>query len=42
MRLEAVYGVLILLVVQLVKLPVMQLFAAQDSAQMVAMGVDYL
>ena len=42
MRLEAVYGVLILLVVQLVKLPVMHLFAAQDSAQMVAMGVDYL
>ena len=42
MRLEAVYGVLILLVVQLVKLPVMHLFAAQDSVQMVAMGVDYL
>ena len=32
-------GVLILLVVQLIKRPVMQLFAAQDSVQMVAMGV---
>lgn len=42
MRLEAAYGVTILLVVQLVKLPVMRLFAAQDSVQMVAMGVDYL
>jgi len=42
MMLEAAYGVFILLFVQLVKRPVMQLFAAQDSAQMVSMGVDYL
>lgn len=42
MRLEAAYGVLILLVVQLVKRPVMLLFAEQDSAAMVSMGVDYL
>ena len=42
MMLEAAYGVFILLLVQLVKRPVMQLFAAQDSAQMVSMGVDYL
>ena len=42
MLLEAAYGVLILLVVQLIKTPVMRLFAAQDSVQMVAMGVDYL
>ncbi len=42
MRLELGYGVLILLVVQLLKTPIMRLFAAQDSVQMVAMGVDYL
>lgn len=42
MMLEAAYGVLILLIVQLVKRPVMQLFAAQDSVQMIGMGVDYL
>ena len=42
MRLEAAYGVLILLAVQLLKTPVMRLFAAQNSTSMVAMGVDYL
>ena len=42
MRLEIAYGVFILLAVQLLKTPVMRLFAAQDSAQMVKMGVDYL
>ena len=42
LRLEAVYGVLILLVVQGVKRPVMRLFAAQDSVAMIGMGVDYL
>ena len=42
MRLEAAYGVLILLAVQLLKTPVMRLFAARNSASMVAMGVDYL
>lgn len=40
--LELGYGVLILLVMQLIKRPVMNLFAAQDSRQMVEMGVDYL
>ena len=42
MRIEVLYGILILLAVQLVKRPVMQLFAAQDSVQMVEMGVEYL
>ncbi len=42
MRLELIYGVTILVVVQLVKRPVMQLFAAQDSASMLSLGVDYL
>ena len=42
MRLELVYGLFILVLVQLIKTPVMRLFAAQDSVQMVAMGVDYL
>lgn len=42
MRLELVYGLFILALVQLIKTPVMRLFAAQDSVQMVAMGVDYL
>lgn len=42
MMIEAAYGVFILIVVQMVKRPVMQLFAAQDSVQMVIMGVDYL
>ena len=42
MRLELIYGAAILLVVQLLKRPVMQLFAAQDSASMLSMGVDYL
>lgn len=42
MRLELLYGMAILAVVQLVKRPVMQLFAAQDSAAMLEMGVDYL
>lgn len=42
MWLELAYGVFILIAVQLVKRPVMALFAAQDSAQMAQMGVDYL
>ena len=42
MMLEAAYGIFILLAVQLVKRPVMRLFAAQDSVQMIALGVDYL
>ena len=42
MRLELCYGVTILAIVQLVKQPVMRLFAAQDSASMLSMGVDYL
>ncbi|MBQ2991775.1 MAG: MATE family efflux transporter [Clostridia bacterium] len=42
MLLEGAYGVFILVLVQLVKRPVMHLFAAQDSAQMVEMGVSYL
>ena len=42
MLLEGAYGVCILLLVQLLKRPVMQLFAAQDSVQMIHMGVDYL
>ena len=42
MRLEVIYGVTILAAVQLLKRPVMQLFAAQDSASMLSMGVDYL
>ena len=42
MMIEATYGVLICAAVLLVKEPVMRLFAAQDSMQMVSMGVDYL
>ena len=42
MMIEAVYGVLICAAVLLAKEPVMRLFAAQDSMQMVSMGVDYL
>lgn len=42
MMIEAAYGVLICIVVLCVKEPVMRLFAAQDSVQMVSMGVDYL
>jgi len=42
MMLEGAYGVFILLAVQLIKRPVMHLFAAQDSVEMVQMGVDYL
>ncbi len=42
MALELAYGVLICIVTLLGKMPVMRLFAAQDSEQMVAMGVDYL
>ena len=42
MLMEVAYGVFILLTVQLLKRPVMALFAAQDSAQMFQMGVDYL
>ena len=42
MLLEGAYGVFILIAVQLLKRPVMALFAAQDSASMLQMGVDYL
>lgn len=42
MSMEAVYGVLICLIVLAVKTPVMRLFAAQDSVSMIGMGVDYL
>ena len=42
MMIEAAYGVLICAAVLLVKEPVMRLFAAQDSMQMVSMGGDYL
>ena len=42
MVLELGYGVLICIVTLLGKTPVMRLFAAQDSEQMVVMGVDYL
>lgn len=42
MMIEAAYGVFICAAVLLVKEPVMRLFAAQDSMQMVSMGVDYL
>ena len=42
MMIEAAYGVLICAAVLLVKEPVMRLFAAQNSMQMVSMGVDYL
>lgn len=42
MMIDAAYGVLICAAVLLVKEPVMRLFAAQDSMQMVSMGVDYL
>ena len=42
MMIEAAYGVLICAAVLLVKEPAMRLFAAQDSMQMVSMGVDYL
>lgn len=42
MMIEETYGVLICAAVLLVKEPVMRLFAAQDSMQMVSMGVDYL
>ena len=42
MALELCYGVLICIVTLLGKTPVMRLFAAQDSEQMVVMGVDYL
>lgn len=42
MMIEAAYGVFICAAVLLAKEPVMRLFAAQDSMQMVSMGVDYL
>ena len=42
MMIEAAYGVSICAAVLLAKEPVMRLFAAQDSMQMVSMGVDYL
>ncbi|MBP3657673.1 MAG: MATE family efflux transporter [Clostridia bacterium] len=42
MRLELCYGACICAVTLLVRTPVMRLFAAQDSADMVRMGADYL
>ena len=42
MMIEAAYGVFICAAVLLAKEPVRRLFAAQDSMQMVSMGVDYL
>lgn len=42
MGIEAAYGVLICLVTLALKEPLMRLFAAQDGAGMVEMGVDYL
>lgn len=42
MLLEAVYGVMICAVTLLLRMPVMRLFAAQDSAQMTQMGAEYL
>ena len=42
MRMELLYGAAILLATQLIKEPVMRLFAAKGSVQMVEMGVEYL
>ena len=42
MQLEAVYGVCIAIVILLLKRPIMLLFAAQDSREMIDMGVSYL
>ena len=42
MQLEAVYGVCIAVAILLLKRPIMLLFAAQDSREMIDMGVSYL
>ena len=42
MAMELAYGVLIGMAVLLLRSPVMRLFAAQDSAEMLTMGVSYL
>ena len=42
MAIELCYGVMICVVTLLVRTPVMRLFAAQDSVDMVRAGVDYL
>ena len=42
MGMEFAYGVAILLATLLLKEPVMRLFAAKDSGQMMTMGVEYL
>ena len=42
MQLEAFYGVCIAVVILLLKRPIMLLFAAQDSREMIDMGVSYL
>lgn len=42
MKIELCYGVAILIVTLLVKEPIMRLFSAQDSTEMIQMGVDYL
>ena len=42
MQLEAFYGVCIAVVILLLKRPIMLLFAAQDSREMIDMGVGYL
>lgn len=42
MAIELCYGVMICVVTLLVRTPVMRLFAAQDSADMVRAGADYL
>lgn len=42
MQLEVAYGVLICIVTLIIKKPLMRLFAAQDSREMIDMGVSYL
>ena len=42
LRIEAAYGLLIAVVILVLKRPIMQLFAAQDSRAMIDMGVSYL
>lgn len=42
MFIEGIYGLCILIAVQMLKRPVMHLFAAQDSVEMIEMGVEYL
>lgn len=42
MQLEAIYGVCIAVAILLLKRPIMLLFAAQDSREMIDMGVSYL